>query len=103
MGGDLAIYLHGMSMKQRLKIVDTWRQFRVWVHRLLRHRPISCMPVSDLVILTACSCGGHVQSRWEGSAWAAEYATCPIGRARLNKLPLAVVHKETNSPLEVCQ
>ena len=72
-------------------------QIRVWWHRLLRHQPIDntidSTPNGDLVILTNCSCGGYVQSGWEGSAWIAEYATCPLGMAELNKLPLAVVDK----------
>lgn len=76
---------------------------RVWMHHLHRHRPIDSMPINGLVVLTNCSCGGYVQSRWEGSAWLAEYATCPLGMTRLHKLPLAVAHKKTNSPLEVCR
>lgn len=74
--------------------MGTWLQIRVWWHQLLRHQPIDSTLAGDLVVLTNCSCGGYVQSRWEGSAWIAEYATCPHGIAKLNKLPLAVVHKE---------
>jgi hypothetical protein len=76
--------------------MGTWLQIRVWWHHLLRHRPIDSTPIGDLVVLTNCSCGSYVQSRWEGSAWVAEYATCPLGMAKLSKLPRAVVRKRAS-------
>ena len=63
--------------------MNIWLKLRVWWHRRLRHRPTDSVALGDHVILTNCSCGGYVQARWEESAWAAEYATCPLGMAKL--------------------
>src|SRR4029077_9697867 len=73
------------------RVMSIWLQIRVWVHQLLRHRPIDSSPAGDQAVIMNCSCGGYVQSRWEGSTWVAEYATCPLGLAKLNKLPSALV------------
>lgn len=79
-----------------------WLKLRVWRHQLLRHRPMDSMSISRLKIVVNCTCGGSVQSRREGSTWIHEYATCPIGIAKLsrlfdaaepNKIPRAVVFK----------